>query len=84
MRSSRRGDLVADEVVEAARQVDRAAVGEVAAVVEAHPEHRVARLEQREVHRDVGVGPRVRLHVGVVGAEQRAWPARGRCPRPRR
>ena len=47
------------------------AVRQVAAVREVHAEHRVARLEQREVDRHVGLRARVRLHVGVLGAEQR-------------
>ena len=38
------------------------------------PEHRVARLQQRLVDAHVGVGARVRLHVGVIGAEQRLDP----------
>ena len=72
-----RRDAVGDEVVEAARDVDRRAVGEVAAVVEAHAQHRVAGLEQGEVDADVGVGARVGLHVGVLGAEQRLHPVAG-------
>ena len=36
------------------------------------PEHGVAGLEQRLVRAHVGVGAAVRLHVGVVGAEQLA------------
>ena len=44
---------------------------EVAALVELHAEHGVARIEQREVHGHVRVGAGVRLHVGVVGAEER-------------
>ena len=41
-----RRHAVGDEVVERAAGVDRRAVGEVAAVVEAHAQDRVARLEQ--------------------------------------
>ncbi len=47
---------------------------EVATVVKAHAQHRVARVQQRQVHGHVGVGARVRLHVGVIGAEERAHP----------
>ena len=47
------------------------AVGEMAAVREVHPEHGVARLEQRQIHAHVGLGAGMRLHVGVLGAEQR-------------
>lgn len=38
---------------------------------------RVARLEQREHRRRVGLGARVRLHVGVLGAEQGLHPVDG-------
>ena len=69
--------LVRHEPVEHPAGVDRRAVGEVAAVVEAEAEHRVARLEQRLVHAHVGVGAGVRLHVGVLGAEQRLRPLDG-------
>ena len=72
-----RRDLVGDEVVQHAAGVDRRAVGEVAAVVEAEAEHGVARLEQRLVHAHVGVGAGVRLDVGVLGAEQRLGPLDG-------
>jgi hypothetical protein len=44
-------------------------VREVAAVREVHAEDRVAVLKGREVDRHVGLRPRVRLHVGVLGAE---------------
>ena len=70
-------DAVGDEVVEAAAEVDRRPVGEVPALVEAHAHDLVAGLEQREVGGHVGVGARVRLHVGVVGAEQLAQAVAG-------
>ena len=63
--------LVGDEPVEQPAGIDRRAVREVAAVVEAQAEHGVARLEQRLVGAHVGVGAGVRLHVGVLGVEQR-------------
>ncbi len=44
---------------------------EVAAVREVHAEHGVARLQQREIHAHVGLRAGVRLHVDVIGAEQR-------------
>ena len=61
-------------MVELAAGVDGRAVGEVAAVVEAEAEHGVARVQDRLVDAHVRVGTRVRLHVGVVGAEQRLDP----------
>jgi hypothetical protein len=45
-------------------------VREMPAVREVHPEDRIARLQQREVHGHVRLRARVRLHVGVFGAEQ--------------
>jgi hypothetical protein len=53
-------------------------VGEVAALVEAQAEHGVARLEQRQVDRHVGVGARVGLDVGVLGAEEALARSRAR------
>ena len=50
---------------------------QVAAVVEPHGEDGRARFEQRLVGGQVGVGPGVRLHVGVVGPEQRGGPVAG-------
>ena len=52
-----------------AGEVQRVAVGEVAAVGEVHPEDRVAGLARRHVDGGVGLGAGVRLHVRVVGAE---------------
>src|SRR5690606_3618545 len=80
-----RGDLV---VVDAALRVqavvdrgevgarvgDAVAVREVAAVVEAHAEHDVAGGEEGGEDGVVGGGRRVRLHVGVLGAEEGAGP----------
>ena len=62
---------VGHDRVELAGEVQRVAVREVAAVRQVHAEHRVARLEQRQVDGHVGLRARVRLHVDVLGAEQR-------------
>ena len=43
---------------------------EMAAVIEAHAEDGVARIDQREVGRGIGLAAGVRLDVGVVGAEE--------------
>ncbi len=71
-------DAVVDEVVEDAAGVHRRAVREMAAVVEAEAEDGVAGLEEAEVHRHVGAGPRVRLHVRMVGTEQFLHPLDGK------
>ncbi len=66
-----RRDPVGDEVPVLRGDRYGRTVREVTALVEAHREDRVTGVEQRLVHGDVGVGPAVRLHVSVIGAEQR-------------
>ena len=53
------------------------AVGQVAAVAEIHAENGVARLEQREIHGDIGLGAGMGLDVGVLGAEELLGPLDG-------
>ncbi|OPZ52379.1 MAG: hypothetical protein BWY91_02337 [bacterium ADurb.BinA028] len=64
-------DAVVHRVEPLAAEGDLAAVGEVAAVRQAHRQDGLAGLEERAVDRLVGAGPAVRLDVGVVGAEER-------------
>jgi hypothetical protein len=52
-------------------------VGQVAAVGQVHAQHRVARFQQGKIGRHVGLGTRVGLHVGAVGAEQGQSPVDG-------
>jgi len=68
---------VGDHLEEAAREIDRAAVGEVAAVRQIEPENRVSVLQDGEVGRHIGLGPGVRLHVHVVGPEELLGPLDG-------
>src|SRR5205823_4857209 len=63
-------DAVGDDPVELAGEVEVHAVGEVAAVGQAHGKHRVAGLQAGEVGGHIGLGAGVRLHVGVGGAEE--------------
>jgi hypothetical protein len=65
-----RVEPVLHRVVELAGEVGLGAVGQMAAVGQAHAQHRIARLTQGHEHRRVGLGARVRLHIGIVGAEQ--------------
>ena len=58
------------ELVELAGEIGGVAVGEVAAVAEVHAEHLVARLQHGGVDGEVGLRAGVRLHVGVLGAEE--------------
>ena len=57
---------------------DLRAVGQVAAVRQRHRQDGVAGLQERAVDGEVGAGARVRLQVGVLGAEQLLAPARCR------
>ena len=72
-----RRDAVGDEAPELRDDGGGRPVGQVAAVVEPHGEDGGARFEQRLVHRQVGVGAGVRLHVGVLGPEKRGGPVAG-------
>ena len=63
---------VAGEVVVAAAEVHRRAVREMAALGQAHAEHRVAQLDERLVRAQVRVRAAMGLHVGEVRAEQLA------------
>ena len=63
-------DAVLGGAKELAGEIHLGAVREVAAVIEAHAEYRIAWLHEREVGRRVGLRTGVGLHVGVVGAEQ--------------
>ena len=49
-------------------------MGQVAAVGKVEAQNRVARLEYRRIGRGVGLGAGVRLHVGVLGAEELLGP----------
>ena len=62
--------VVGHEVVVLAGEVDRRAVGQVAALVEGEAHDGVAALQQGVVDGHVGLRPGVRLHVGVLRAEQ--------------
>ena len=55
-----------------ARHVDGTAVRQMPAVAQVHAQYRVARLQQREVYRKVGLCARVRLYIGMIRAEQLA------------
>ena len=63
-------NLIADDAVELAGEVEFVAVGEVAAVGEVEAEDAVAGLEKGHVGGGVGLGAGVGLHVDVLGAEE--------------
>ena len=68
---------VGHDVVQQAGLIDRRAVGQVTAIVQAHAEHGITRLAQRLIDRHVRLRARVRLHVRVFRAEQLAHAADG-------
>ena len=63
--------MIGNDVVQFARQVDRAAVGQVAAVVQCHAHDGIARLQQRLLDGDVGrrAGERLDVDVDLVGGD---------------
>ncbi len=63
---------VCDEIVVLAAHVHRAAVGEVAAVGKIHAQDGIAHVQQRKINGQIGLRARMRLHIGVLGAEQPA------------
>src|SRR5215211_629574 len=68
---------VVDYRVGAAREVELHPVRQVPAVREVHREDLLARFEQGRVRRLVGLAPRVRLHVDVLGREELLRPVYG-------
>ena len=68
---------VRDHLKEPAREVDRTPVGQVTAVGQIQAKNRVPVLQQGKVGRHVGLGPRMRLHVDVIGAEELLGPFDG-------
>ena len=52
-----------------AREINRASVAQVTAVIQVHTHEGVARTEHRHEHRHVGLRARVGLHIGILGIE---------------
>ena len=72
-----RVDAVVVEVVELARTVEPESVAQMAAVIQLEGQHAVARLEQGQIDRFIGLCAGMGLHIGVVGPEQRLDPLSG-------
>ncbi len=70
-------DPVGDEVEQRSGEVDGRTVCEVTALVETHAQDGVPRLQHGEVRGHVRLRARVRLDVGVLGAEERLGPFDG-------
>ena len=64
-------DAVSDEVVGLAGKIQRMAVSEMAAVGEIHAENGIAGLQRGHIDGDIGLRAGMRLHIGVIGAEER-------------
>ena len=62
---------VLDGVVGLAGEVGLGAVGEVAPVGQAHAKNGITGITQGQEHSGIGLGTRVRLHIGVGGTKQR-------------
>ena len=61
---------VGNDLVVRARDIDRAAVRQMSAVRQIHPENRVARLQECKEHRHVRLCARVRLHIRPICSKQ--------------
>lgn len=68
---------VAVEMVQHPRRVDRAAVGQMAAVGQVHAQDRISRLQRGEIDRHVGLGAGMGLDIGVFRAEEFLGPLDG-------
>ena len=64
-------EAIGNRVVQLAADIDRRAVGQVAAMRQRHAENGVARLEHGHVDGLIGLRTGVRLHVGVFRTKQR-------------
>ena len=70
-------DSVWNEVVYLRREVHRAAVGQMSAVIKAETHHRVSGLQRGEVGGHVSLSATVRLNVGVICLKQLLGPLDG-------
>ena len=70
-------DAVGHDVEVFSRHVHRAAMGQMSAMVQVHAHDGIPGLAYRELHRHIGLGPGMRLHIGVVTAEEFLGPVDG-------
>ena len=63
-------DSVLNRIEQLAREVDRASVGEVPALVQTHAENCIARIEQSMIRGRVGLGAGMGLNVCISRPEQ--------------
>ena len=67
-----RADTIGDKVKIAAGHIHRGTMGQMAALCQIHTHDRIAGLEQGKINAQVCLCTRMRLHIGVLGAEQLA------------
>ena len=71
------GNTIRNNIEKPAGEVHRAAVGQMAAMREVHPEHGVPRFQYREIDRHIGLRSGMGLDIGMVGAEKLLCPLNG-------
>ena len=72
-------EVVADSMVEDTGSIHRRTMGQMASVVQIQAHEGVTRLQTSQKYRSIGLRSRVRLHVGVLGTEQFAYPFDGQA-----
>ena len=75
--AGRRIDTIVHRPPDCPAVIDRRAVRQVASVRKRHPHEQLTRRDEGHEGREVGLGPGVRLHVGVLGAEELLEPVDG-------
>ncbi len=62
--------IIWHKMIQKPRHINRRTVGEMPAVRQVHPHHRIFRLQQCLIDRIVGIRPGMRLYAGMVAAKQ--------------
>ena len=63
-------DIIGNDIIVLTGNIGRAAVGQVTTIGQAHTHHRIAGLQQSQLHSHIGLGTGVRLDIGCFRAEQ--------------
>ncbi len=64
------GDAVRNNLVSLAREIQMMPVRQMSAMSQVQPKNRVARLQHRRISLHVRLRSRMRLHIGMLGAEE--------------
>ena len=62
--------LVPGDLVQLSRKIQLVPMRQMPAIREVQPQDRIARAQQRHVRRRIGLRPRMRLHVDMIGPKQ--------------